>query len=179
MTKSQFMNALRFCNGRVKRQFDQNQWVNNRVYMNNGACAEFAAVWIRDQKNGEIDDRTRLEEISWMCEQKNKRGESIVEEFLQGNGISINNVHLSFLRNFNLNNVFNFIKSTPAYYLIVFRTDKGHAVAINTKAAYTFYDANFGEYSFNNMIDLESFVQAFLTVEYQNLLNKGFVKRYL
>ncbi|MBX3588341.1 MAG: hypothetical protein AB7I35_10030 [Ramlibacter sp.] len=183
LTDEQFKRGVENCDGQVK-PWCQNQLVDGRVYMHKGACAQLAAAWMRNEKFMALGQQVpgrqdTTEEVSWMCEQKNK-GKDVIDEFLRANGLRKDSGQILFSRHFNLTAVMHFIRAQKAYYFMgSVGGDSGHGIAFNTcKPIPSMFDPNYGEARFRSLDGLERLFLAFWPRAYPDLQSQGLVQRY-
>lgn len=181
LTDAQFRRGVEACGGEV-RPWNQDGLVDGRVFMNRGACAQLAAVWIRNTKFRETGQQLpsrneQFDEVSWMCEQKHY-GRDMIDVFFRGNGLRNGLGRIVFTRNFDIDKVAFFILSQPAYYLMGAVADDGHGIAFSTTVIPSLFDANFGEARFHTLHGLDRFLKAYWVRAYPDLNDRGFIDRY-
>lgn len=185
LSDEQFKNGVENCDGQVK-PWNQDQMVDGRVYMHHGACAQLAAMWIRNRKLRATAQQVPgilacTEEVSWMCEQKYKgRANEVIEEFLRAHGVRKDSGQVVFTRNFNLDAVNLFIRAKKAYYLAgAVGGDSGHGIAFDTTGVTPqMFDPNYGTAGFPTLDDMARLFKAYWPRAYADLNGQGFVARY-
>lgn len=184
MEDHEFVNGVNAHQGELKA-WNQDALVDGRAYMNSGACAQIAALWLRNEKLKAAGQkvpgaRESTEEISWMCEQKNK-GRQVIDEFLQGNGLKPDSGRIKFTTRLNLDNVIFFVFAKPAYYIMgaINGQNSGHGIALNsTRPVPSLFDPNYGEARFHTREGFKGFLSWYWLEAYPDLNQQGFVMRY-
>lgn len=183
ITDLEFKTCVENCGGIVK-PWNQDDWIDERTYMHHGACLQFAAVWIRNQKFREIrrhlpSAKEQFDEVSWMCEQKSK-GRDVLPEFLLANGLKKDSGQIHFNHKLDIDKVAFFVLSQEAYYLVGAKNDDdGHSIAFNTRTVNPrLFDPNYGEAKFATRQGFEKFLKLFWRRSYDDLDNDGMVFRF-
>ncbi|UQS14835.1 YopT-type cysteine protease domain-containing protein [Pseudomonas sp. HS6] len=164
-------------------EFDQSQ-LENRAYMARGVCRSLSIVWIRNQKlRSQNQPRPawegpngQMEEVSWLAEQQHAgKTLEMTEAFLRSFGLRPNGMTF-FPQQFDNAKFWFFLKALPGYYLVG-RDDPGlgpgHEVAIRTDGNIKLFDPNYGEVTFADVDDLQTFFTQYWPRAYPELANGG------
>ncbi len=166
--------------------FDQGDLVDRRVYLDEGACGAFSAIWIRSRKLRALgqqppDADACMEEVSWIGEQVSKgRAAAVYNEFFAGNGLRQDGMSSWPNGAVDWNRLWFFLSAQQAYYFLgVLGANTGHAIAVDTNAgAFRLFDPNYGTARFPSAQAMKTFFGAYWRRAYPDLVGRGFISRY-
>jgi len=184
LTPAEFQNGVEALHGLLV-PFDQGLIVDGRVYLNQGACAAFAAVWIRNKKElaagrAAPDAAACMEEVSWMEEQKHEAGQ-VYTEFLVANGLRRDGAITWPTTNINWQQLRFFLLAQQAFYFVGVLEPgaAGHAIAFDTSLGrFKLFDPNYGTASFPDSPSLIRFFGAYWPRAYPTLVGHGLIERW-
>ena len=185
LTPQQFQTGVQHLGGR-HTPFDQSYWVDRRVYLDEGACGAFSAIWIRNKKLHSLgqqppDADACMEEVSWIGEQVAQgRAGAVYDEFFGGNELRQDGKSSWPNGNVDWNKLWFFLSAQQAYYFLgVLGGNSGHAIAIDTNGgSFRLFDPNYGTARFPTAQALKRFFGSYWPKAYPNLMGRGFITRY-
>lgn len=184
LTPAEFRDSAEDLGG-VVAPFDQGVIVDRRAYLHQGACAAFAAVWIRDKKElaagrAAPDAATSMEEVSWMEEQKHK-GNQVYMDFFAANGLRRDGSIAWATTNINWQQLRFFLLAQQAFYFVgaLEPGANGHAIAFDTNLGrFKLFDPNYGTASFPDSPSLIRFFGTYWLRAYPALVGHGLIERW-
>lgn len=185
LTPQQFRTGVQKLGGHLT-PFDQGELVDKRVYLDEGACGAFSAIWIRHRKlqalgHQQPDANACMEEVSWIGEQVSKgRAAEVYEEFFAGNGLKRDGRSVWPNGNIDWDKLWFFLSAQQAYYFLgVLGANTGHAIAVDTTGGgFRLFDPNYGAARFPNAPAMKTFFGAYWPKAYPDLMGRGFIERY-
>ena len=185
LTPQQFRRGVENLGGRLV-PFDQGDLVDHRVYLDEGACGAFSAIWIRNRKWRALgqqppDADACMEEVSWIGEQVSQgRAAQVYDEFFAGNGLVRDGRSIWPNGAVDWDKLWFFLSAQQAYYFLgVLGANTGHAIAIDTNGgSFRLFDPNYGTARFPTAQAMKRFFGAYWLRAYPDLVGRGFIDRY-
>lgn len=173
-------------NGGILQPQSQGNFTGGHVSIQDRACTERSAQWLRDQKRhhsnqAAIDNAQRCEEIIWMADIRyNKYKKDVIKKYLDAYSVQKQGQEVTFHNEVSMELAASEIAARNAYYFFGAKGSrgKGHAIAISTVNGYRLFDPNYGVASFTNAEDLINTFKLLWRKTYHKLFARGYIQRY-